>query len=64
MHRKRIISFIIIIVMGIGLYLTYSFYRVFFKPNTAFYNEESYLFIESESWDKTETLFSINHSDT
>jgi len=49
MHRKRIISFIIIIVMGIGLYLTYSFYRVFFKPNTAFYNEESYLFIESES---------------
>ena len=49
MHRKRIISFIIIIGMGIGLYFTYSFYRVFFKPNTAFSNEESYVFIENES---------------
>ena len=48
MHRKRIISFIIIIVMGIGLYFTYSFYRVFFKPNTAF-SKESYVFIENES---------------
>lgn len=33
--------------MSIGLYFTYSFYRVFFKPNTTFSNEESYVFIEN-----------------
>ena len=48
MYKKRIITFIVIVGMGIGLYFTYSFYRFFFKPNTAFANEESYVFIENE----------------
>ena len=48
MNRKRIITFIVILGMGIGLFFTYSFYRIFFKPNTAFSNEESYVFIENE----------------
>ena len=48
MYRRKIISAIVLLGMFVGLYFTYSFYRVFFKPNTAFTNSESYVFIGNE----------------
>lgn len=45
MYRKKIISIILLLGMVVGSYFTYTFYRVFFKPNTAFTNSESYVFI-------------------
>lgn len=48
MYRKKIVIAIVLIGMGVGMYFTYSFYRVFFKPNTAFINAESYVFIGND----------------
>ena len=45
MYRNKIISVILLIGMAGGGYFTYTFYRVFFKPNTAFTNSEAFVFI-------------------
>ena len=49
MYKKKIGLAIILIIAGFGLYFTYTFYRVFFLPNTAFENETSYVFIPTGS---------------
>jgi len=49
MYKKKIGLAIILIIAGFGLYFTYTFYRVFFLPNTAFENETSYVFITTGS---------------
>ena len=48
MHKKKTISIILLIGMALGGYFTYTFYRVFFKPNTAFENLDSYVFIGND----------------
>lgn len=49
MHRKKIINVILLIGMCVGVYFTYSFYKVFFMPNTAFSNSEAYVFIKNNT---------------
>ena len=49
MYKRKIGLAIILIIAGFGLYFTYTFYRVFFLPNTAFENKTSYVFINTGS---------------
>tara|TARA_B100000767_G_scaffold264679_1_gene279846 strand:- start:14623 stop:15666 length:1044 start_codon:yes stop_codon:yes gene_type:complete len=49
MHRKNILNLIVLVGIFIGVYFTYSFYRIFFKSNTAFKNSESSIFISNNS---------------
>ncbi len=49
MYRRRILIFIMLIGLVLGSFFIYTFYRVFFKPNTAFSNSEAYIFISNNS---------------
>ena len=49
MYKRKIGLAIILFIVAFGLYFTYTFYRVFFLPNTAFNNETSYIFISTGS---------------
>jgi UPF0755 protein len=49
MYKRKIGLFIVLLIAVFGLYFTYTFYRVFFLPNTAFNNETSYIFIPTGS---------------
>ena len=49
MYKRKIVLTIVLLVAAFGIYFTYAFYRVFFLPNTAFYNTNSYVFIPSNS---------------
>ena len=49
MYKRKIGLFIVLLIAAFGLYFTYTFYRVFFLPNTAFNNETSYIFIPTGS---------------
>ena len=47
MYKRKIIVAIVLIIAALGLYFTYTFYRVFFAPNTSFNNATSYVFINT-----------------
>jgi len=49
MYKRKIGLAIVLFIAAFGLYFTYTFYRVFFLPNTAFNNETSYIFISTGS---------------
>lgn len=49
MNKRKILKTIVLLGMLVGIYFTYSFYRVFFMPNTAFSNSESYVFISNDA---------------
>lgn len=49
MYKRKIGLAIILLIAAFGLYFAYTFYRVFFLPNTAFDNETSYVFISTGS---------------
>ena len=49
MYKRNIGLAIVLLIAAFGLYFTYTFYRVFFLPNTAFENETSYIFISTGS---------------
>ncbi len=49
MYKRNIGLAIVLFIAAFGLYFTYTFYRVFFLPNTAFNNETSYIFISTGS---------------
>lgn len=49
MYKRKISLAIVLLIAAAGLYFTYTFYRVFFLPNTAFENETSYVFIPTGS---------------
>ena len=48
MNRKKIILFICLLGVGIGLFFVLRFYQIFFWSNTTFENEYSYIFIDSD----------------
>lgn len=47
MYKRKIGLAIVLFIAAYGLYFTYTFYRVFFLPNTAFNNKTSYIFIST-----------------
>jgi UPF0755 protein len=49
MYKRKIGLAIVLFIAAFGLYFTYTFYRVFFLPNTTFNNETSYIFISTGS---------------
>ena len=48
MYKRKIGLAILLIITAIGFYFTYTFYRVFFSPNTSFNNATSYVFIATD----------------
>ena len=48
MNRKKIILFICLLGVGIGLFFVFRFYQIFFWSNTTFENEYSYIFIDRD----------------
>ena len=48
MLKRKILLFISLILLGMGLYFVFQFYQIFFWSNTAFKNEFSYVFIDSD----------------
>lgn len=49
MYKRKIGLAIVLFIAAFGLYFTFTFYRVFFLPNTTFNNETSYIFISTGS---------------
>jgi UPF0755 protein len=47
-NRKKIILFICLLGVGIGLFFVLRFYQIFFWSNTTFENEYSYIFIDRD----------------
>ena len=48
MYRKRIVTIIVLMGLGIGVYFMLHFYQIFFWKNTRFENEVSYVFIDTD----------------
>lgn len=48
MYRRKIILFICLLGVGIGLFFIFRLYQIFFWSNTAFENEYSYVFIDRD----------------
>lgn len=55
-YRNKILSIIVLIGSAIGIYFVFNFYAVFFKDNTRFNNDFSYVFI-----DRDDSIDSLEH---